>query len=342
MSMRLALAIVLALAIAFGAYYVYAQPSNTLHVRWLIAHQPTEVFDNARGVFEAELAAKIGRPVRVELIQPQDVGFADEVPAADVVRMLESGDVELATVVVDSLMTEDTDLRVLHLPYLFKDYASANIVLDGEAGDRLLEEVSALTNANALAFTYSGGFRVIASSKKPIREPKDLSGMKISMWGSGLVENGLASLGAIPVRVSVGGGKEELESGKTDAAQFTYTRAPGSVGDGKAVKYVNETNHILFLSTILASNTFVASLTDAERVGLAQAADAAATVERADSIQFAEGVKKQLVDAGAEILPLSASARAAFERWAAAFRAQFDGSESAKDLMRAILSAQNL
>lgn len=340
MSIRVLGSILAVIVVAFGAYYAFAESSNAITIRWVIAHQPTAVFDNARAVFEEELEKKTGRPVTIELLSPEDMGYEDEIPPSEVMKFLDTGEAEIATVIVDSIMTDESDLRVLQLPYLFPDYSSANRVLDGEVGKRLLAEVDLLTGAHALAFTYSGGFRVIASTKSAIREPRDLVGQRITLWGGALVESGIASLGALPVRVGVGQGKDELASGKSDGAQFTYTRAAGSIGDGSSVKYVSETNHILFLSSIIASDAFVTSLSQGEQALLREAAAAAAATERKDSIAYADTVKAGLVAKGVEIVSLSEVGRKTFETWGVQFRAQFDGSENAKSLIRDILSVQ--
>ncbi len=337
------IAVVLALLlVGGGAYYVHAQNTRPLEVRWLVAHQPTEVFDHARQIFSDELAKQTGRQVRLTFLIPKDFGYASEVPPGTALKLLQDGSIDLLTINIDSLLTKQTDLEVLHLPYLFKDYASADKVFSSKAGSTLLGDVGILTEEYALAFTYSGGFRIIATKDAPVTTPAAFNGLRITTWGDHLMQNNLSSLGATPAPVAIGAGQEQLDNGQSDGAEFTYTRSTNALG--KDVRYISETNHVLFLSTILAGSSFFSSLSAAERVALKEAAATAAQTERKDSIAYGESVKQQLQKQGITIDTLSAGGRAAFEAWGATVRAQFAAAPStppsATALIQEILKAQ--
>jgi TRAP-type C4-dicarboxylate transport system substrate-binding protein len=58
------------------------------------------------------------------------------------------------------------DLLSLDMPFIFEDHDHATRVLEGEVGEFLLNKITEKSNVRGMAFTYSGGFRNILSSKK--------------------------------------------------------------------------------------------------------------------------------------------------------------------------------
>lgn len=68
-------------------------------------------------------------------------------------------------------------LNVLDLPFLFRDAAHAHKVMDGPIGEALLKDLER-NRMKGLAF-WEIGFRHVTNSKRPIRTPDDLKGIKI-------------------------------------------------------------------------------------------------------------------------------------------------------------------
>ncbi len=333
---------IVVLVAALLTWFFVAQAQTTpgsIQIRWLIAHEPSEVFVRAEKAFAEDLAKNTQGRFTVKILLPEDVGVQGEVSSAQVDQLLQAGEIDLVSENIDSIISShQTDLEVLHLPYLFHDYASADTVLDGSVGSKLLSLLDEITPAHALAFTYSGGLRIIATTKKAIQTPGDARGLNITTWGDKVVRDNLASLGAQTIPVAINAGKDQLEGGQADAAELTYSRASGVIGP--SVKYVTETNHILFLSALLASNTFMQSLSEADKVALQGAASAAAATERQDSIAYSESVKENLQKQGVTIIGLSSAARKEFEAWGSRVRSGFDATPRGRALIEEILSAQ--
>ena len=68
-------------------------------------------------------------------------------------------------------------LNVLDLPFLFRDAAHAHKVMDGPIGEALLKDLER-NRMIGLGF-WEIGFRHITNSKRPVRTPEDLKGIKI-------------------------------------------------------------------------------------------------------------------------------------------------------------------
>jgi TRAP-type C4-dicarboxylate transport system substrate-binding protein len=306
-------AIAFAAGIALYASASARSPGETRHVRWLLSHQPTDVFARSAEVFRAELAQRTGGRLMLDVVTPEDIGYgtAGDVPNAKVLEELRDGSVELATTYTAALGSSDPALWSINLPFLFSDYAGAAAALDGARGRALLETVASSTDMHALAFTMSGGFRILAS-KAPLAALSDLKGKRIATSAGPVAEATLRALGAIPVPTDLENAGAVLDPATIDAVETTYSRL-SQVAPGKSAytAHIAETYHSLFLTVILASDSFYGSLSPADRSALQEAALAAARVEREDSIALGEAAKRALASNGTDIVVLSADDREA-------------------------------
>ncbi|MCB0363390.1 MAG: hypothetical protein KDD35_11740, partial [Bdellovibrionales bacterium] len=85
------------------------------------------------------------------------------------------GQIQMSQVPIDRLLFLSTDIDVLDMPNIFTDHRHARQVLDGKVGSELQESLLKGSNnrVRGLAYTYSGGWRNIYSTKN-IRFLKDL------------------------------------------------------------------------------------------------------------------------------------------------------------------------
>jgi TRAP-type C4-dicarboxylate transport system substrate-binding protein len=305
------------LAAIFGARYLSpartVSVSHPIQVRWLIAHRPSSVFEDAVKVFADELSKATNGKMQLQVVMPQDIGLTSgDVPNAKVFQMLDNGDVELATTYTVPLGNQDNNVWALSLPFLFPNYDAATNALDGATAQQILNTVGDKTSAHALAFTMSGGFRIIASKNMTIKSVADLKGKRIATSGGPVAEATLKALGAVPVAMDLeSGAQQDLKN--IDGIETTYSRLSEVVGSNTTyVKYINETYHSLFLTAILASNGFYGSLSPEQQTALTNAARAAAQVERRDSITLGENTRAELQAQKSQITTLTPSARGEF------------------------------
>ncbi len=292
-------------SVLFAYQYVPASksPSQVQHVRWLISHQPTDVFTRAVQVFSRELSRLSDGRLILDIVTPEELGYADtgDIPNADVLRYLNDGRVELATTYTVGLGQDDPALWSLNLPFRFSDYASAGQILDGASGMQLLDTVESTTDTHALAFTMSGGFRVIAS-KSPLENLAAFKGKRIATSGGPVAQATLTALGAIPVPTDLESAARSIDERSVDAVETTYSRLSAVLGsNNQYTKNIAETYHSLFLTVILASDSFYTSLSVGDQKSLREAALVAAQVEREDSVSLGEQTKASLEARGSAI-----------------------------------------
>ena len=307
-----------------------------IKVRWLIAHEPIDAFRRAAKTFSAELSKESHGQMTLEILTPKDFGSSENMNPKKIFRLLRSGQVELSQTVTTGVGSIEPKFFVLDLPFLFKSHEHASRVLDGAIGHQLLASLDK-TQVHGLAFTYSGGFRVVPSSNRAIHSADDFKGLNVRTTNSPVAQETLRLLGAKPVPMGINATKSALESNNVDAAETTYIRIPNVASDN--TKFINETHHSLFLTAILASRKFYDSLSEENRGALSRAALSAAKIERQDSVDDGEKAKAAFQKKGVEIVEMSAANRTIFENRLQPVYKTFEGTLG-KDLIQSILAQQ--
>lgn len=295
---------VVGVAVLSGGYYyadaLRSEDSPKQTVRWLIAHTPTELFNHPAEVFAEEFNKRSpDMRIDVKLLAPEDFGEQHRVEPEKARKLLEDGDVEMLTMPVAAMRKEAPAAHAFTLPYLFKDFPSAEAVLDGAFGASVLDQVSDATNVTALAYTLSGGYEVIETLGKKIEDADDLKGMRIGTTNGSLAEDTLRAYGAVPVPIGLEGNTpalfEALQSGRVDGFEITYTRLSKF---SQADVTINDTNHSLFLTLLMVRDSFFDSLSPQNQAAFRAAAHAAALEERKESIQLAADTRARLMQEG--------------------------------------------
>ncbi|MBU0639270.1 MAG: TRAP transporter substrate-binding protein [Planctomycetes bacterium] len=109
------------------------------------------------------------------------------------------------------------ELRVLGLPYLFRDDEHMWKVFNGPIGKELLAAGRA-KGLEGLCF-YDAGARSFYAREKAIRTPADLAGMKIRVMQSEMCMNMVKAMGGSPTPIAWGELYTSLQQGVVDAAE---------------------------------------------------------------------------------------------------------------------------
>jgi TRAP-type C4-dicarboxylate transport system substrate-binding protein len=146
--------------------------SNTTKIRWVIAHEPLNLFLRAAEDFERRVNEQQSQhKIEVEIMTLSEYSqrYNDGVVVTkhDLLDLMESGKIEMSQMYTTWLAEKyDQDMLALEMPFIFEDHDHATRVLEGEVGEFLLNKITEKSNVRGMAFTYSGGFRNILSSKK--------------------------------------------------------------------------------------------------------------------------------------------------------------------------------
>ena len=88
----------------------------------------------------------------------------------------------------------DDRFNVVSLPYIYDDYADADEKFDGQAG-LMLKNILEDLNLHCFGIAENG-FRQLTNSKRPVKSPADLNGLKIRVAGSNLLMQSYKAWGA--------------------------------------------------------------------------------------------------------------------------------------------------
>ncbi|MFZ2886842.1 MAG: TRAP transporter substrate-binding protein DctP [Minisyncoccia bacterium] len=308
---------------AFSGTTSTAQSNSELvRVRWLLAHEPADVYVRSITILANELRRESDGSMVLETVTPSDIGIANPTHT-EILAALERGDVELSSTYGVANGFDDERFWVWQFPFLFNSYAEVEAAFTSSEGEALLVGLDQQTSIRPLAYTLSGGFRILASSRK-INSVDDLHGLRIATVGGPVAEAVWQSVGAVPISL---GAEDSIDTIGVDAVETTYARLASVVAARpEYARHLAETNHSLFLTTIVASDAFYNSLTPDQQQALSRAVRTAAAAERADAIDLNEKTKADLIAGGTIVTEFSVADRVAFVR----------ATESVYDLFKAI------
>ena len=109
------------------------------------------------------------------------------------------------------------ELNLFSLPFLMPDHKAMDALTQGPVGKQLFDLLST-KDVVPLAWGENG-FREISNSKRPIRTPEDLKGLKIRVVGSPLYLDTFTALGANPTQMSWADAQPALSTGAVDGQE---------------------------------------------------------------------------------------------------------------------------
>lgn len=282
-------------------------------IRWVIAHEPIDLFLRAANRFSKQVKEQTNGAIDIEVLSLTDYAkkYNDgkKVTKHDLLQLMEDGTVEMSQMYTTWLGHYNKDMFVLDLPFLFRDHEHADRVLEGSIGEYLLEGLEQSSAVRGLAFTYSGGFRIVPSQQE-YATVDAFKGAKIRTARSPVAVDTFLAVGATPVdTVELEEMNEATRAGVIDAGESTFVRVIPLEQD-KSFAYVNDTAHSLFLTSIIVANGFWDTLDTATQEIMKDAALNAARIERRESVVDVASVKETL---GSRVVEMSADETAKFK-----------------------------
>ena len=163
----------------------------------------------------------------------------------EMIEQAQVGAIQFARVSVGTLGPVVDDLNVLNLPFLFRDTAHMNKVVDGPIGQQLLDKVSNNPAAKLVGLCWmDAGARSFYDTKRPIKSIADLKGLKIRVIGNPMFVDMANALGANGVAMGYDQVFSALQTGVIDGAE---NNPPSFVFDNhyQVAKYYTLTQHLI-------------------------------------------------------------------------------------------------
>ncbi len=109
------------------------------------------------------------------------------------------------------------ELNLFAMPFMYPSYKALDAVENGEPGQRLWKLIES-KGVIPLAWGENG-FREITNSKRAIRKPEDLEGLKVRVVGSPIFIDTFRALGANPVNMNWGEAQTAFTQGTVDGQE---------------------------------------------------------------------------------------------------------------------------
>lgn len=132
-------------------------------------------------------------------------------------ELLQIGSLDMTKVSAAVMENFSPNMKVLGLPFLFKNRAHSFNVLDGDVGKGLLNGATKHW-LKGLGY-YDAGSRSFYTKEAPILEPENLEGLKIRVMESVTAMSMVNNLGGSPTPISYGELYTALQQGVVDGAE---------------------------------------------------------------------------------------------------------------------------
>ena len=169
------------------------------------------------------------------------------------------------------------EVKIVDIPFLFRDYDHARKVMDGQVGQDLLAKMRA-KGLIGLAWTENG-FRHMTNNKRPIVTAQDAAGLKMRTMENKVHMEGYKTFGILPTPMAFPELFTALQQGTVDG-QENPIPVILSAKFAQVQKYLSLTGHVYSPAVIILSPNVWNKLSDADKKVFLEAAKAGSAAQR--------------------------------------------------------------
>ncbi len=228
-----------------------------------------------------------------------------------------------------NLSPQIRELTLFSMPFLMPDHRAFDAIINGPVGADLFK-VMETRDVVPLAWGENG-FREISNSKRPIREPADLRGLKIRFAAGAIFNEIYTAMGANPVQMSFADLQPALSSGAVDGQENPVNLFLGLKMDTLAQKHLTVWNYCADAAIYHVAKSVWDTFSAADKELVSACAKEAATenirasrrglgVLDSDRSSFEELTKRgvaTVISTPAEKQAFARATRPVFDKWAA-------------------------
>jgi tripartite ATP-independent transporter DctP family solute receptor len=195
-----------------------------------------------------KLEAATARRITVKMFPSMQLGGEKEA-----IEQAQIGAIQLARVSVGALGPVIDELNVFNLPFLFRNTAHMQQVIDGPIGRELLDKITDNPKAGLVGLCWmDAGARSMYDTRKPIMNLADLKGMKMRVMGNPMFVDMMNALGGNGVAMGYDQVFSALQTGVVDGAE---NNPPSFVFDNHftVAKYYTLTEHLIVPEVLVLS-----------------------------------------------------------------------------------------
>jgi tripartite ATP-independent transporter DctP family solute receptor len=169
------------------------------------------------------------------------------------------------------------EVKIVDIPFLFRDYAHARKVMDGPIGQDLSKKMEAKGLIN-LAWTENG-FRHMTNSKRAINQASDASGLKMRTMENKVHMDGYKTFGILPTPMPFPELFTALQQGTVDGQENPIPVILSSKFS-QVQKHLSLTGHVYSPAALILSPNVWNKLSAADKAVFLEAGKKAAAAQR--------------------------------------------------------------
>ncbi|MBV9562071.1 MAG: TRAP transporter substrate-binding protein DctP [Bradyrhizobium sp.] len=223
----------------------------------------------------------------------------------ETIEQTQIGAIQMLRVSAGALGPIIDDVNVVNMPFLFKNIAHSEKMMDGDLGQELLDRISANASAGLVALCWmNSGARSIYNSKKPVKTIDDIKGLKIRVIGNPIFIEMMNALGGNGVAMGYDQVFSALQTGVIDGAE---NNPPSYVFSNHytAAKYYSLTEHLVIPEVLAFSKKAWATLSADDQALMKKLAREAQMEERERWYKYEKEAMDKAKAAGCEIIEIA-------------------------------------
>lgn len=297
------ISVVMALMVAAAAFAGQAEAATTLRLGHVVADNSS--LDKGLDYFAKLVSDKSGGELKIQVFPNSSLG-----DNTAMMEQLQFGSLDMMAPSVAALSGFTPSTAIFDLPYLFKNEAAAEEVLDGPLGDNVGKALE--PQGFYLLGWMTQSWRHLTCNKE-VTKPADVAGIKIRTMDSKYHMAHFNTLGASAIPMAMSELYTALQQGTIDAQENPYTNIVNS-RFYEVQKYVVETGHIYDACPLIISTITWKRLTDDQKKIIKEAAAEAVNWERKEVKKDDDLFREQVKKSGTTVIVLTPEQRAEFRK----------------------------
>lgn len=171
----------------------------------------------------------------------------------EMMEALQQGTQEMTCPSTAPIVPFISDFKVFDLPFLFPSNEAADYVLDGPVGQKLLDKLSDI-GIKGLVY-WENGYRQLTNSKRPVKTPEDVKGLKIRTMENPIHLAAWKQLGANPTPMAFGELFSAMQQGVVDGQENPWATIYLQ-NFFEVQKYATDTGHVYSPFVLMISQKF--------------------------------------------------------------------------------------
>ena len=214
-------AVAAAAALAFTAPAAIAQTAYKSEYRMSLVLGPAFPWGKGGELWANKVRERTNGRINIKLYPGVSLIQGDQTREFSALRQ---GVIDMAVGSTINWSPQVKQLNLFSLPFLMPDYAAIDALTQGEVGKDIF---ATLDKAGVVPLAWGeNGYREITNSKRPVKSPEDVKGMKIRVVGSPIFSDMFSAMGANPTQMSWADAQPALASGAVDGQEnplFLFT-----------------------------------------------------------------------------------------------------------------------